>query len=164
MIKNTYITTLPYEYTNHARSHYRIANSNEYKNHGELMECIAKDHRGLFISDKNPSTRFDQGSDIMEYNASVKSSEASLACLYGRTFTEIVKQYFALVPSDIFIYVELNEETNEVVEYIMNKREFGAFLQKFGYLHYESGNREKKKIRIRATSQKMIQWFEERVA
>lgn len=164
MTKNTYITNLPYKYTNHPRSHYRIAGSKEYKNHGELMECIAKAHRGLFISDKNPTTRFDTGSDIEEENASVKSSEASLACLYGETFTDVVKPYFAKVHSTVFIYVDLNEETDEVVEYVMNKSEFGAFLQKFGYLHYESDNHDKKKIRIRATSKKMIAWFEERVA
>ena len=163
MTKNTYITTLPYKYTNNPRSHYLIAGSKEYKNHGELMECIAKEHRGLFISDKNPATRFDVGSDIEEIHASVKSSAASLACLYGETFTKVVREYFATVHSTVFMYVDLNEDTNEVVEYIMNKREFGAFLQKFGYLHYESGHREKQKIRIRATSQKMIAWFEERI-
>ena len=120
MTKVTYITDLPYEYTDHPRSHYLIAGSTEYKNHGELLECIAKAHRGLFTSDKNPSTSFDTGSDIEEENASVKSSEASLACLYGETFTDIVKPYFARVHSSTFIFIDLDEETDEVVKPLLD--------------------------------------------
>ncbi len=159
MYKRTYINTLPYEYTDNPMSHYLINGSTHHKNHGELMESIAKYNRGLYTSDKNPNTSFDKGSDIPEIAASVKSSDCSLARIHFDTATKCLKYYFKHVPSKIWIWVEFDEKTGIVTEYIMNKSEFGAFAQKFSYLHYESGTRAPK-MRFRKTSKKMIAWLE----
>lgn len=165
MKKVTYTNTLNYTYdADHPISHYLIEGSKDYKNGGELMECIAKKHRGMFTSDKNPTTSFSNGSDIEKENASVKSSGCSLGRgLRGNTAHELIVDFFANVASTLFIYIILNYETQEVTEYHMNKSEFGAFVNMFAYLHYESGN-HKLKISIRNTSKKMIVWFEERCA
>ena len=163
MIKRTYTNTLPYEHTTHPGAPYRINGSTTYKNHGELMESIAKYNRGFYTSDKNPNTPFNEGSDIPEIDASVKSSSCSLACIHFATATKCLKFYFKNVHSKIWIWVEFDEDTGVVTEYIMNKSEFGAFAQKFSYLHYESGTYDPK-MRFRKTSKKMIAWFEERCA
>ena len=163
MKKVTYINPLNYTYdAKHPMSHYLIEDSKDYKNGGELLQSIAKKHRGLFISDKNPTTSFSNGSDIEEENASVKSSGCSLGRgLRGNTAHELIVDYFTNVASTLFIYILMNEESQEVTEYHMNKSEFGAFVNLFAYLHYESGNHNLK-INIRNTSKKMVAWFEER--
>lgn len=165
MKKVTYINTLNYTYDpKHPISHYRIEGSDTYKNGGELRECIAKKHRGLYTSDKNPTTSFRNGSDIESQKASIKSSGSSLGRnLQGNTAHELIAYFFANVASILFIYVILNEETQEVTEYHMNKSEFGAFVNQFAFLHYESGN-HKLKINFKNTSKKMIAWLEERCA
>lgn len=164
MKKITYVNELPYRFTNHAGSHYQLENG-KYRNHGEMCEHIAKFYRGLF-TDTNPSTTYDKGSDIEEERASVKSSESSLAnfCLQGDyTANDFIKTFFANVHSTTFIWVEWDEETEMVTEYQMNKREFGAFVQKFGRPAHASGTHAVK-VRLLHSSYKMIAWFEERVA
>lgn len=164
MKKITYINELPYRFTNHAGSHYQLENG-KYRNHGEMCEHIAKFYRGLF-TDHNPATSYDKGSDIEEERASVKSGESSLAnfVLSGSyTANDFIKTFFANVHSTTFIWVEWNEETEEVTEYQMNKREFGAFVQKFSYRAVASGTHAVK-VRFHRSSRKMIAWFEERVA
>ena len=159
MNKYTYINTMPYEYDpNHSGAHYRINGSNKYKNFGEYTESIAKWHRGLY-TEVNPNTSYDTGSDIEELNASVKSSGASLARIYG-TYEDITKTYFANVHSSLWIYVTVVDE--EVTEYHMNKNEFKAFLDEWHEMAKESGS-HLQKVRIKKTSNKMIKWLDERV-
>lgn len=165
MIKVTYENMMPYKFdANHPGSHYRLP-SGKYRNHGEMCEHIAKYQRGLF-TEINPATTYDTGSDIEEERASVKSGESSLANfrLEGKyTPNDFIKTFFANVHSTKFIWVEWNEETEMVTEYQMNKKEFGAFVQRFGYPAVASGTHAVK-IRFHRSSRKMIAWFEERVA
>ena len=56
-----------------------------------------------------------------------------------------------------------NQNTEEVIEYIMTKSEFGAFINEFSYLHYESNKTHDLKINALNTSKRMIAWFEERL-
>lgn len=166
MIKETYINTLKYSVdTTKKGAQYIIEGFTKGKNKGNMCESIAKHHRGLFVSDSNPATKFDEASDIVELCMSVKSSGFSLARkLQGSTAHELIADFFNRVHSKLFCYVIWNPETEEVVEYIMNKSEFGAFINKFSFLHYESNKNHDLKINALNTSKKMIAWFEERCA
>lgn len=159
MNKYTYTNTMPYKYDpNHKGAHYYINDSEKAKNGGEFAESVAKWHRGLY-TDVNPNTSYDTGSDIEEMNASVKSSNASLARVYG-TYEEIKKTYFANVHSTLWIYIVIIDE--EVTEYHMNASEFETFLDNWHEMARESGS-HLSKVRIKKTSGKMIKWLEERV-
>jgi hypothetical protein len=152
----TYINTLNYKYdAAHNGSHYLINGSTTYKNRGELLESIAKYHRGLY-TEVNPTTSWGSGSDIESENASIKSSEASLGRGVGA-----LENYFKNVASNIFIWVELNDQTQEVTEYQMTKQEFFNFVNLFTRVH-NSSNHKEQIFRFYKTSKKMLKWFEEK--
>lgn len=157
-----YITELNWVYDkDHRISHYLIEGSTAYKNRGELCESICKHRRGVY-TEVNPHTSWKDGSDIEEEFASVKSSAASLGRGiggYDNTASDKIKTFFRETPSKIFIWVELNEETKEVVEYQMNKREFGAFIQKFTRIDRSSGRKEVA-VRFLTSSKRMVNWLE----
>lgn len=157
MKKLTYTNTMAYTYDpNHSGAHYKIGNA--YKNHGEFCESIAKFHRGLEYL-VNPATSYDKGSDIEELNASVKSSNASLADIFGNDFDTIANIYFENVHSELWIFiVDIGDEINE---YHMNKEEFRLFLYTWATLKVDSGKAKLMKIRFKAVSGKMIKWLEE---
>lgn len=151
-----YINTLHYEYDKaHRGSHYLINGSNTYKNRGEFLESVAKHYRGIY-TESNPTTAWNEGSDIENENASVKSSEASLGRAVGT-----LENYFQNVASNKFIWVEFNDNTQEVTEYQMNKNEFFAFIQQFTRVH-NSSNHKEQIFRFYKTSRRMLQWFEKR--
>ena len=157
MNKVTYTNTMEYTYEpTHVGAHYKIGNA--YKNHGEYLESVAKYHRGLDYL-VNPNTSYDTGSDIEEMRASVKSSGASLARVYGNTLEQILNVYFANVHSTLWIFI--NDIGEEITEYHMNKEEFREFLYEFGTLA-----RENKtyliKVRLKKVSGKMLKWLDER--
>jgi len=153
----SYINPINYTYdTEHSGAHYLF--NGKYANAGEFLESVAKAHRGLDYT-TNPTTSFDKGSDIESEHASVKSSGASLACLYGETKEEIIKEFFERVASEKFIYITMNEE--QITEYEMNKNEFNEFVSEFGTLVKESG-KEVKKVRLKKTTNSMIKWLEGR--
>lgn len=158
MLKYEYTNTMPYTYASERKgSRYTMDNGATYKNHGEWLESVAKFHRGLEYL-VNPATSYDNGSDIESLNASVKSSNASLACIYGNTFEQIVNEYFANVHSTLWIYiVDIDEQ---IIEYHMNAEEFRTFLEEWATLAVESGSKLTK-VRIKKTSGKMIKWLEE---
>ena len=162
MFKIEYKITIPFTYdASHKGAPYSLDGGNTFKNGGEFSESCAKHHRGLDYM-VNPSTTFDNGSDIEELNASVKSSGASLASLYGTNKEEILDEYFARVHSTLWIFmVNLDNET--MVEYHMNADEFRAFLNEWAGLAVESGKVRRYKVRLKKTSGKMIKWLEERV-
>ena len=157
MTKIQYEITMPYEY--HAErtgAKYKIGDT--FKNGGEFLESVAKHHRGLEYL-VNPTTKWNEGSDIESEHASVKSGKATLACLYGETFEEIFDKYFATVVSTKWIYMV--QIDNKVVEYHMDKEEFKKFIRVWGAIGHESGT-HRNKIRIKATSATMIMWLEVR--
>lgn len=158
MNKYTYTNNMPYEYDpTHKGAHYLIGGA--YKNSGEFAESVAKFHRGLDYM-VNPATSYDEGSDIESLNASVKSSGASLGCIYGATADDIINTYFANVHSTLWIYV--SNTNDEITEYHMNANEFREFLKEWGYTAKESGS-HLTKVRLKKESLKMINWLEARV-
>lgn len=161
MKKCEYTNTMNYIFDNERRgSKYSMDNGNSFKNHGEFLESVAKFHRGLEYL-VNPATSYDTGSDIEEMNASVKSSNASLACIYGNTKEQIIEEYFKNVHSTLWIYmVDMGEQ---ITEYHMNAKEFKEFLNEWATTAVESGT-HLTKVRIKKTSGKMVKWLEERIA
>jgi hypothetical protein len=164
MKKVTYINTLNYVYDKeHRGAPYLIPQIEKYRNHGELCESIAKAYRGIF-TENNPTTAYWEGSDIESEHASVKSSHGNLSRNYGgaTTVSGAFKYYFSHTASDTFIYVELNEDTQEVIEYRMDKKEFGRFLHYFTYITRHSNGQIE--IRLKHTSKKMLTWLDAQVA
>lgn len=123
-----------------------------WMNGGEFAEVVAKAVHGLEAG-KDANTRFDEGSDVPEYNASVKSSKASLTNMkLADSFEESLQVYFERVHSTEFWYVTITDEI--VTIYKMNAAKFERFLRKFGKLN------ERNIIRIAATSSKMLAWLD----
>lgn len=159
MTKTTYINEMPYTYhPDKAGAKYCIGEG-KYCNCGEFLESVAKHHRGLdYII--NPTTKWNEGSDIESEHASVKSGKASLACLYGTDLLAILNEYFANVASTKWIYMVMVND--QITEYHMNAREFREFCIQFGRVIAESGS-HKTKVRLLGTSTKTIKWLEDRV-
>lgn len=157
MKKFTYTINFNYEF--HAeRKGAKYTVEGLHKNGGQFLEYAVKKHWGY--SEDCPATAYNEGSDIPEINASVKSSKFSLACIYNDDFDSILDEYFSKVSSTLWIYVVKIDE--QIAEYRMSESEFKAFVKKFGRLTRESKS-DKKKIQGMATSSKMIEWFEARV-
>ena len=161
MRKHEYTNTMPYIYESERKgSKYSMDNGETFKNHGEFLESVAKFHRGLEYL-VNPATSYDTGSDIEEMSASVKSSNASLACLYGNSKEQILEEYFKNVHSTLWIFmVDIDEQ---IIEYHMNAEEFREFLEEWATTAVESGS-HLTKVRIKKTSGKMVKWLEEKIA
>lgn len=154
----TYTNEMPYTYDpTHSGSRYFIGGA--YKNYGEFCESVVKFHMGLDYM-VNPATSYMDGSDIESINASVKSSGASLACVYGADMDSILAEYFANVHSSLWIWVSMNGE--EITEYHMNRNEFESFLRNWAGLAKESGS-HKLKIRFKKESHKMLRWLDAQV-
>lgn len=106
---------------------------------------------------------FDMGSDIPDFDMSVKSSRASVASgslMKAQTKEGQIEEFLARCPSTLYAYVSF-----ENVAYIMNKAEFRVFLELFGFMDVESSrNGNYKKLRIRQESIKMMNWFHACVA
>ena len=123
-----------------------------YKNFGQHAEqVLAYTLTGeIRKADKVP---FYMGSDIPEYEMSVKSSKFSLmngnAC-ESQTFEGICEEFFAKVVS--------------MVVYIMNIEQFRQFVYLFCGLERESQkNGGRYKVKMRAESKKTLAWLEKNI-
>ena len=129
-------------------------------NYGNLAECVVSEWADGVFGYDTKAVPFDKGSDIESRKASVKSSGASLACLYGSDKDAIIAEYFARVHSTEWIYAtELDGNWNL---YIMNADEFKSFLNEWAGLARESDGL-RYKVRMKKTSGKMLSWLDERV-
>ena len=121
-------------------------------NNGELIESLVKASLG-YASTKDANTPYDKGSDIEEIRASVKSSKATLVNMQlGKDKKEFLDTYFANTHSENFIWGMIIDEN--LVTYTMNAVEFRAFCENFANMN------ERKVLRFKASSGKMVQWFE----
>lgn len=131
---------------------YSINGGKSWLNGGEFMEAVAKALHGLDPR-KDANTRFDEGSDVPEFHASVKSSKASLTNMkLADSFEASLAAYFEQVASSEFWYVTTTDELATI--YKMNATKFEKFLRKFSKLN------ERGVIRIAATSSKMLAWLD----
>lgn len=141
-----------YTFDNNRKGAKYTLNGLNWMNHGEFAEIVTKDILG-FESVKEANTAFDKGSDIPEIKASVKSSKASLTNMkLADTFEESMNEYFKRTHSKIFIYTVIIDENATL--YMMNKKEFKLFMMNF------SSFNERKVIRSKATSGKMVKFLE----
>lgn len=151
------IRTINFNYTfntAHKGANYTLDNEH-WINGGEFAEVVTKSVLG-YEAKKDANTRYDVASDIEEINASVKSSRFTLVNMkLAETFEETITKYFETVHSNIWIYTVVIE--NEATLYYMNKTEFNEFLHTFCFFN------ERFNVRCRATSGKMIAWFENKL-
>ena len=155
MKKTTYTLNVNYQFnTEHKGAPYTF-DGEHYMNAGEFKEAIRKAVAGLECK-KDANTPFDKGSDIEEYNTSVKSSGATISPVKGDTLEGIMAEYFERVHSDNWDYVTVVDE--EVIVYNMNAEEFNEFVKEFGRVN------SRKVVRLIKESGRMIKWFEERIA
>ena len=132
---------------------YSINGGKSWLNGGEFAEAAAKAVHGLDAA-KDANTRFNEGSDVPEFHASVKSSKASLTNMrLADSFEASLTAYFEQVASSEFWYVTITDEL--VTIYKMNATKFERFLRKFSKLN------ERGVIRIAATSSKMLAWLDD---
>ncbi len=155
MKKTVYEMNVNYQFVaDHKGAPYTF-DGEHFMNAGEFKEAIRKAVAGLECK-KDANTPFDEGSDIEEYNTSVKSSGATVSPVKGDTLDEIMTEYFNRVHSTNWDYVTMVDE--EVIVYNMNADEFKQFVKTFGRVN------ERKVVRLVKESGKMIKWFEERIA
>ena len=141
--------------TTHKGSNYSFDDGHKWCNGGEFAEIITKSVLG-FEPKKDANTSYDVDSDIPELNASVKSSRFTLVNMkLADTFEETINKYFETVHSTTWIYTVVID--NIATLYIMDKVEFELFLYTFTALN------ERQVIRSKATSGKMIAWFENKI-
>ena len=123
---------------------------NNYKNHGQDAEQSIRFHLTGEIC-KADNVRFDKGADVLNFQ--IKSAKASVC--KGAD----LEKYLDLDASDLYIYATRNGKA-----YIMNRAEYTAFVNAFGYITRESEkNNGKEKIRLRDESKKMLAWLEEKL-
>ena len=155
MKKEVRAITIDYTYdTAHKGTNYTL-DGQHWMNGGEFAEIITKAVLG-YEAKKDANTSYDVASDIEELNASVKSSRFTLVNkVLADTFDETVNKYFETVHSTVWIYTVIMEETATL--YYMTAEEFREYLYKFTALN------ERNVIRAKATSAKMIAWFESKL-
>lgn len=155
MKKTTYTINVNYHFIAEHKGAPYTFDGEHFMNAGEFKEAIRKAVAGLKC-EKDANTPFDKGSDIEEYNTSVKSSGATVSPVKGETVNDIMTEYFERVHSTNWDYVTLVDE--EVIVYNMNAKEFNEFVKQFGKVN------DRKVVRLAKESGKMIRWFEERIA
>lgn len=156
MTKTEYTINFKYQFDpNHDGAHYTL-DGEHYMNGGEFAEVADKMVKG-YGSMKDANTPFDKGSDIPETETSVKSSKATLTGAQIKYDFESIKRcYFERVHSTNWDYVVIVDDT--VIVYNMNKTEFEQFLDEWA-----TYNKNRNVIRMKATSGKMLRWFDERI-
>lgn len=155
MQKEIFIGLKKYTFDNeHKGAHYTF-DGEKYMNAGEWCEAQYKYVLG-FEATKDANTAFDAGSDIEQLHRSVKSSKATLTSkILGRDMETSLACYFERVASTSWAWIVPMDETLTV--YVMNADEFKQFTTEWASYNKEGH------IRYKATSGKMIKWFEERV-
>lgn len=154
-MKQYFKITAPATYdANHARAHYTFDGSH-YMNAGEYIEILCKTACGL-PAKKDGSTPYNVGSDIEEYNASVKSSAATLVnWKLAETFEKSLDVYFANTASKNFWYGSI--ENDVLIIYKMTASTFRKFLEKFSTLN------ERGCVRVQKETNIMKRWLKANV-
>ena len=100
---------------------------------------------------------YDVDSDIPELHESVKSSKATLVnMVLGHDLQSTLDFYFTHTASKSHSWVTMIDD--ELITYIMDNIEFREFTESFGWY-----DKDRKVIRYKADSGKMIKWLEDRI-
>lgn len=139
----------------HKGAPYSLNGGESWTNGGELKEVLFKSCLGLEAK-KDACGAYDKTDDVPELGASVKSSKATLVNkVLGYDFDSVKRHYFATVHSTLWVWVSIKDET--LTAYYMEADEFESFLDKWAGF-----DKDRKVIRFKAESLKMLQWLEER--
>lgn len=131
-------------------------NGKDYMNAGQFKQ-IARVYSLFGRIEKPDHIPYNIGSDIPELHESVKSSKSTLVnVVLGNDLESSLTTYIATTASSVHSWVMLIDD--ELITYIMNLDEFVEFTKQFG-----SFDKDRKVIRYKADSGKMVQWFEARV-
>lgn len=103
---------------------------------------------------KHDSVEFSKGADVLDY--SIKTSHASLpSTLKGETIADKLNDMYKRDYANKYVYISDNNDA-----YIMNKREFTAFVTEFGRLERDSQkNGGGIKVRLLRESSRMLAWL-----
>ena len=156
MTKTTYSVTIPYQFDPaHKGAPYSLNGGETWTNGGELKEVLFKAALGLDAK-KDACGAYDKTDDVPELNASVKSSKATLVNkVLGYDFESVKRHYFATCHSNTWVWVSVHDET--LTAYTMNASEFEIFLNEWAGF-----DKDRKVIRFKAESNKMLKWLDER--
>ena len=153
------VYTLKHEYIYnpaHTGAPYSINDGESFMNSGDFAEVMLKDCLNLPTT-KDACGRYDMTDDIPTLKASVKSSRATLVNkILGNDFESVKNTYFANVHSKKWIWVSIKNE--KLTAYYMNAKEFESFLDTWARF-----DENRKVIRFKAESLKMLNWLEERI-
>ena len=105
-------------------------------------------------TNKHDSIEFSKGCDVLDY--SIKTSHASLpSTLKGETIADKLNDMYKRDYANKYVYISDNNDA-----YIMNKREFTAFVTEFGRLERDSQkNGGGMKVRLLRESSRMLAWL-----
>lgn len=103
---------------------------------------------------KHDSVEFSKGADVLDY--SIKTSHASLPpTLKGETIADKLNDMYKRDYANKYVYISDNNDA-----YIMDKREFTAFVTEFGRLERDSQkNGGGMKVRLLRESSRMLAWL-----
>lgn len=106
------------------------------------------------VTHKHDSVEFSKSADVLDY--SVKTSHASLpSTLKGETIADKLNDMYKRDYANKYVYISDNNDA-----YIMNKREFTAFVTEFGRLERDSQkNGGGMKVRLLRESSRMLAWL-----
>ena len=153
------IHAMPFAYKfdpEHKGAPYTLDGGEHWMNAGQFKQ-IARVAALFGRVEKPDHVPYNEDSDIPELHESVKSSKATLVnMVLGDDLESTLEFYFSHTASKCHSWVTMVDE--ELVTYIMNNREFEAFTRQFGWY-----DKDRKVVRYKAESTKMIRWFEERV-
>lgn len=139
----------------HKGAPYSLNGGESWVNGGELKEVLFKASLGLEAK-KDACGAYDTTDDVPELGASVKSSKATLTSKkLGYDFDSVKNHYFATVHSTLWVWVSIHDE--ELTAYYMDAEEFETFLDKWA-----TYCEDRRVIRFKIESLKMIQWLNER--
>lgn len=128
-----------------------------YVNGGEWKEVELKAALG-YAAVKDANGAYDKTDDIPELRASVKSGKATLVNkVLGESYTEVKAVYMATCHSTKWIWVSIRDE--ELSAYYMDAAEFSRFLDTWA--GFDS---DRKVIRFKQESNKMLQWLDNMAA
>lgn len=126
-----------------------------YKNNGSHAQQ-ALDFTLTGLIRPHDHCKWNEGSDIPEYNMSVKADRFTLASdLIGETMEDKISDYFERTASTVFAYVATTG-----IAYIMNAFEFRHFLLAFCKLERDSSkNGGRMKVRFPHETEKVREWL-----
>lgn len=165
MQKITAVHGIEFIKTSKARTPYYVPALKAYYNDGQIKDIIANNVASGEIRRPDP-VAFDKGSDIPEWQASVKSCGCTIIEQHGETSREeLLKSFAELDASSRYIWADGLTET-EITLYIMNKAEFYNLIKLFA--KFENIKKKGKiigaKLRLQKSGRPLTKAFAEYLA